>query len=720
MNAMEMKGFLEYGERAFLQDAVQAIRGSVVRALIELVTNSDDAYGKDDGPIRISVAQSEDPDHPVELRVADSARGLRGAELRERLAKLGVEKSAEDAKDARGLFGRGARDVASLGPITFAAIRDGHYSAMRIDGLQYTFLAFDEPATPEHRAEIGLAPHENGFINIVGLKKSIKVPSGSVLQRSLSAHAQLRELVGRRTVRLTDERKAGFSVRLQPPDVPPVVFEADLDITGYEPARLRLRRLPTRAEGAVTPESLHGLLIRCGVSTFENTWFHLEGRLEASYFCGEVEAPQIIEIIRAFDRNEPLGGSTRLLDRDRDGLIRDHEYTKTLAKAVAAAVQPYFDEVAKAMAAERRQGEKLSNAFDVARRAIRDQMRKALEEIEEDDAPTGTGAGAGESLMVIPPRREMRPGESATLTVRAHGITSGAPLDVEVTLESAGDIIESVAASTEPWKQHPRLEALQSSIYVTAGSTLGSANVRVSVGDEHALAEIVVANPSELDDEPPDALEFETPRVSIAPSRVRHLVLRAPIDMAGVALALSVQGAGSISPESSVTLTAHPSGRWASSVVRYRAEAQSGAAIVTASTGDGAVDCHVDIKESREPSGPDFAFELRAFKNPDRRATLILEAGRLKVEVFGLHQAFNGVFGAYRDAEEKFEREDQPDARAVLAEVIGSELAGYLVEREYARFPERLNDATRVLRRQAELQLRIQAILHRSLRADIA
>jgi hypothetical protein len=37
---------VKYTSRGFAQDAEQAMRGDVIRGLIELITNCDDAYGE--------------------------------------------------------------------------------------------------------------------------------------------------------------------------------------------------------------------------------------------------------------------------------------------------------------------------------------------------------------------------------------------------------------------------------------------------------------------------------------------------------------------------------------------------------------------------------------------------------------------------------------------------------------------------------------------------
>ena len=50
---IKKSGDLQYTARAFKQDSEDAMKGDVVRALIELVTNADDAYNSKGGSIQI-------------------------------------------------------------------------------------------------------------------------------------------------------------------------------------------------------------------------------------------------------------------------------------------------------------------------------------------------------------------------------------------------------------------------------------------------------------------------------------------------------------------------------------------------------------------------------------------------------------------------------------------------------------------------------------------
>ena len=68
-------GFLQYTQRGFAMDAEDAMRGDVFRALIELITNADDAYNAKGGPIDVVIEQLTG-DFGFKISVHDKATGL--------------------------------------------------------------------------------------------------------------------------------------------------------------------------------------------------------------------------------------------------------------------------------------------------------------------------------------------------------------------------------------------------------------------------------------------------------------------------------------------------------------------------------------------------------------------------------------------------------------------------------------------------------------------
>lgn len=116
---------VSYGPRAFKQDASNAMKGDIVRGLIELITNCDDAYGDDaQGKIRIEVEHRRSA--PWQVIVRDRAKGMRKARMANAIGDIGTRMSGfEEGARVRGNLGRGTKDLAAFGPVTFESVCDG-------------------------------------------------------------------------------------------------------------------------------------------------------------------------------------------------------------------------------------------------------------------------------------------------------------------------------------------------------------------------------------------------------------------------------------------------------------------------------------------------------------------------------------------------------------------------------------------------------------------
>jgi len=95
---------VEYTTRAFGQDAEAAMRGDIVRALVELLTNSDDAYRGSHGRIFVTIAKTDPArygleraeKHPLTVSVQDSAGGLSPQDMERHFGKLGGQNEGID------------------------------------------------------------------------------------------------------------------------------------------------------------------------------------------------------------------------------------------------------------------------------------------------------------------------------------------------------------------------------------------------------------------------------------------------------------------------------------------------------------------------------------------------------------------------------------------------------------------------------------------------
>lgn len=128
-------GTVDYTGRAFHQDAIEAMRSDIVRGLIELITNSDDAYASlaSERLGKISVEVEHRKGQPWLAIVRDRACGMTAEVMKARLKQLGGRTSGfESGESRRGNLGRGAKDLAAFGEVTFESIVDKEYACFRL------------------------------------------------------------------------------------------------------------------------------------------------------------------------------------------------------------------------------------------------------------------------------------------------------------------------------------------------------------------------------------------------------------------------------------------------------------------------------------------------------------------------------------------------------------------------------------------------------------
>ena len=301
-----------YGSRAFQQDASLAMRGDIVRGIIELVTNSDDAYGDVDGKIRIEIDRHRGK--PSLVVVKDRARGMRASELNEKIGGLGGRTSGfESGQDVRGNLGRGAKDLAAFGPVQFESISNQQFARLllEVDGT------YDDPlehkATQFDRNRIGV-PRGNGTMVSVTIDEQFKIPQHANLLSKLSSHFQLRDINSdpRREVTLVDLNSGKTdAVRYGKPSLPEI-YSADLSIDGYPEAvaTLTLYRNHERDENGTSDTGRpEGLLVKGRRAIYENTLFGFESNPYAHWFSGVVKCPYIDTIAVTYDSEHATRGT---------------------------------------------------------------------------------------------------------------------------------------------------------------------------------------------------------------------------------------------------------------------------------------------------------------------------------------------------------------------------------------------------------------------------
>jgi len=149
--------FVKLSERVYKYIRQYAIK-STEDALVELITNSIDAYNKGGiTPRNIDIEYRA----PNKLIIIDNAIGLTSEELTKNFLQVGEYTNIESS---RGFFSRGAKDISAIGNVTFQTIKDGKYSMCYLNSEAYgTVYISDIDATQEKREELSILGNNNGL-----------------------------------------------------------------------------------------------------------------------------------------------------------------------------------------------------------------------------------------------------------------------------------------------------------------------------------------------------------------------------------------------------------------------------------------------------------------------------------------------------------------------------------------------------------------------------
>lgn len=709
-------GKLVYTTRGFLQDAQDAMRGDVLRALIELITNADDAYNGKGGEIHLDVRAAEAPFEWI-ISIHDKAGGLSAEGLKKAFSNLGDEnqKFAAD-QGTRGLFGRGAKDVAVFGKARFHSISNGKYSELQIlpKDSKWERNAIDEEPNSTHHAALKLSSGESGLTAELYISKEYKVPTPADLIEKLESHVQLRDLLNRNVVKISDCRSKAEKQLSGLIPSGELVLDIEFPVPGYEMnAKLEVYKFSEKRNGNVSPYSEQGLVISGRGAAYENGFLNLEGRPESGWFCGRLDAPEIHDLARAIDKNQDPDpkNPTRVVSRQRDGLVRSHPFYRALSGAVSAHLKPLFDEAANEEGANKKEGAELRKRLDALEQALGKALQELLDETELGEIPSENNPDdESQDLQFIPPRKIVAVGETPSLTVRAPMDLDVSQIMFSVTQGKKVISLKNQGASKILWKDHPRLPVKQAAIQIL-GEDVGVATINAIVGEVSAHCEVVGAKVLPLIEVIPDQISFDTKKATIAPTKKRRLLITAPIEYVGDLVEISSSN-GLLFVNSKVKLSPSASGMVAQAVVIASSTGDLGASIVTVALDGKSDSCEVQVVEPGQSKYPKVHTEVVGNENPPRRVDMLLEDdGRLFVKIYGRHPSLQRVFGKHLGGDKGFVNDQSLEAHATIGEIVAQQLSIYAVEREATKHPERFTDPPSAFARQQEFIPRFVQLL---------
>lgn len=681
---------VSYGARAFQQDASNAMKGDIVRGLIELITNCDDAYGDEaQGKIRVEVEHRRKA--PWRVVVRDRAKGMRKERMVRAIGDIGMRTSGfEEGAKVRGNLGRGAKDLAAFGAVTFESICDGYISVMTLepDG------SFDDPVertvTDDDRVRLGI-PRGSGTVVTVIVDKRFRCPQHRTLLDRLSKHYQLRDINSdpRRELTLVDLNDGTTDgIRYGRPSLTQVLAR-EVAVPGYDDAvvSVTISRTSERYENPGSdPGRPEGLLLKGRRAIYENTLLAFESNPHAHWFTGSITCEHIDTLALAYDDVEAEGAEhdplnpMPIISRSRDGLEHEHPFFKALVEAV----QPLLGELVseeerKAKEGEVRESARLRRALDTLGRDLGQLVDADLREIDEDGLGGGQGGTGAEPLRIIPENPVLYIGEDKTISVVALRSLDTTTIEVEADPEG---VIELLDPSPMPLVDHPRRDdCLIARVHVRPLIEDEETLLTIRCGDVEALASIEVRPEREFPDPvPPTELEFERPRYQIGHGRRRLLVLRAPVEAITDSTTVRVDSsdAGVVVLGGPVRLEFDEDELCFMGRVPVEGRVLGATGTLTATLDSSHATCDVLVAE-HDGGGPRLDIKI-VDEAQGRYRAYVDRAGEITtIKILGGHSAVKRYLGPGPD----FPDQDTPAARLVIAEIIAGEAARLVMERKY-------------------------------------
>ncbi len=325
---------------------------SIEKALVELITNSDDSYARlDKAGIQTSgeiLVQYERHHRGALMVVTDKAEGMSYEQVRRILTYGGAHSPlARGESGGRGYFGRGLKQaIYGLGHGWIETVHAGRLSRIELfrsenGGYIYDDGSGDRPALPSDYARLNLV--ENGTqVTIVIENSHVNISRYGSLMQAVSNNIYLRDVLERRTIELVNlqhgkELELSGQIHYEaPPSVlllgPDHVGHFEFEKTLY-PFTLTLKRALDAELIPSGDERTNGLVVISDMAVLDCQLFEYENQVGTEYLFGTVRCPALID---------KLSQGMAIISDEREGLNQKDPFVNAFSKAISDMIASFI------------------------------------------------------------------------------------------------------------------------------------------------------------------------------------------------------------------------------------------------------------------------------------------------------------------------------------------------------------------------------------------
>ncbi len=507
----EAKKVLPVNQGRLVYEQAKATIKSLLDAVIELVTNSDDSFQileQEKREIREAVIEIKISralrGGCKELVISDSASGMSREELLNEAIKFGGETGGrQKGRKVRGFFGRGLKEsIIALGEGIILTRKDNENSAVRIwvEGQGRSTVPYYTEITGSELKELSESylhfPH--GTVVIINkIDPQFTLADYATFKRQITNHYALRDINSNlsREIKLNFTKESRgkqsdltITEKIQFTEVnSKLVLNKKIELAQGEEIQITLKEAEHSLEESPTsnPFALAGLLIKSEGAILENTLFKYNNEPAALYFFGQVDVPGIAERLRQDEM---------LVSPNRIGLDWRHEFLRKLKDIIEEELSVIVNNKKKEL--EQTNQSQVSNSNKELINKLRDLLnafaKQEMLELEQLVEPEEL-----DTIIIKPEITHLEVQKPKTLSIYVPiEIAETYPLDsLELTIDNQTILLN---ADNISFKQHKTHANLLVGHFTVTGTKLNEEGIiYCSLGSYEAIAEVIVTTKEE-------------------------------------------------------------------------------------------------------------------------------------------------------------------------------------------------------------------------------
>ena len=323
-------GKINSNERFDWYNQVGAMKNDLIRALIELITNSNEAYMKEDGAIDVILDNSKKGELFVEVR--DYAKGI--SDIKASLIRGETTAGIHNNSQSRGRHGRGMKDVPIL-----AVDNTFKISTVNRENKNYYEVKFVDHANYQGEEENLNDPKpvpqdckfQNGGTSIeFEVKPTVTPRRPELIKSKLQTHIELRDILKERNVNFIVNGTEEKLECIHNVDEAELLDKGEINIPEFKKIYKKLwkgelqnlqAKKPTTSK--IDEYSHAGILIKGNGINYDNEDFGKKDYAEMFHIHGIIDIPFIDELYLEFDKNRDIPielNPMSIITTTRDGL----------------------------------------------------------------------------------------------------------------------------------------------------------------------------------------------------------------------------------------------------------------------------------------------------------------------------------------------------------------------------------------------------------------